>query len=593
MTIDSKAAIPYGNNFDYTDPYPDATYGNYYYYFNPNNSGQQIFKDRAIGPVDSVNNPDGIGYMADLLQGSVDPSKLTQYGGTSISYNMVYPLIHGNTYTISCWIKPLFANLNTNFRLLGSGNWTTGLQSQTAMGNFSDPSWSYLNGSVSIIQSEVVGTYRSIGDLGIPDSLPGEYRLFSRPGDHIRSLSNNGSSSVLILDPGNDSSYALHDLSSSGLNTLLTKVKGATFIGQPIDPSSFLTTDNTSYVNVDAWARVAQETITSGVVSINTTKSGSIVSSGFSFTDILGRRITTVYQSYLTVDTSWRLQKLGFGIPQKRLNSNGTVWLDVNGLPMYYIGNISGNYYQIDTTQPYSFGFFFTGDLCIYGGLRIYDGSTLSSSFHSVPSGVWTRVSYTFVADLQMQDTFIFNNLVGFRPPYSTDQGYTKITLTTTQMGTPTIGANGLGYIKAIKLNDGRVFCVPYDAPVGVFYDPVLNTYTETGSIFPSSASYSDAVELDDGRIFLVPHNASHAVIYDPILDNLFTCAGSYNGYADYLGALKLPDGRILMIPSYDSKIGIYDPVANTLFRSIVVNNNSFGYWSGFLLDYNTVFFIM
>lgn len=451
MTIDSKAAIPWGNTFNYVAPLTGA----FEFNWNPSGSGQSVLPNRALAPVDANFNPDGSGYMADLLEGSTDPAKLTVYYGVNLTHRMPYPLVAGNTYTVSCWIKPAYlAGESAVISLLGSGNWTTGLQTQGSEGDFSHASLKFLNGSVTIVQAAVTGSYGSIGDLGIPKDIPTERLLFSRPGDHIRSVSTNASTPMLVMDPVTRHE-AVYDLSTaSGLTPLLNGIKNSTLFYQEIMPAS-----TCHSVQLDAWMRVAQETINNGVVTINPAVTGSVTGLAVVYTDTQGRQIVQVYQSYLTITTSWRLQ--------------------FQGLTAVPAGT---NYPARDMTKPIGYGFFFTGDLAVYGGIRLQDNTTLASANVVLGSLVnYTRLSFTFTAPVSMQNTLHATALPGFQIPLVFDDGYITISITAYQPGQPKIG--GINdpaylpwtpywasvYLYGLWINDGNTAGVyQIDPPVPV-----------------------------------------------------------------------------------------------------------------------------
>jgi hypothetical protein len=403
MSLNSKQAIPWGNTFDYVDPLTgtplfDCTHGG---------SGQQVFMNRALAPVDAAYNPDGAGYMADLLQGSADPAKLGVNNGVKITYQMPCQLVAGNTYTISCWARSRYLNEYVNFSLLGSGNWTMGLQTQGSKGNFADASWKFLNGGITLVQQSIEGTLHGVGDLGIPSDIPSEHILFSKRADHIRAVPSGGDS-LWVMDTIS-SHGTVYDLATAqNLTSLLQGVKNSTLVYQEIDPASGVTS-----VLVDWWARIAQETVVGGNITVNPAVTAGITGLAIIFTDTQGRRIIQVYHSYLSLTTSWRQEYNTF--------TTTPTWL------------------TRDVSKPIGYGFFFTGDLAVYGGLRIQDNSTLLSSPTLIHSNSDTRVCYTFTANGPMQDTLSATAHPGFFVPLVFDGGHITVTLAAGQPAQPMI----------------------------------------------------------------------------------------------------------------------------------------------------------
>ncbi len=462
MTIDSKAAIPYGDNLDYVDPFSGVPI----YNWNPTGSGQAVYRNRAVCPVDAVNNPQGSGYMAELLQGSSDPAKLSVYSGVHVDYDMAYTLTAGNVYTVSVWVQSAFlGGGNAIMTALGSGNWTTGLQTAGSEGNFSDPSWGFLNGSVTIIQSAVTGNDGKFftggcGDLGIPQDITYYYpsrQLFPRRGDHIRAVSANGASSLLVMDTLN-AQGTVFDLSIPGnLTPMLAEQVNSVLVYQSILPASSVTS-----VLVDAWMRIAQEANTSGgTVTINPSITGNVTGYGMVFTDTTGRQIVQVYRSYLSFETHWILQGNTF--------------------------STAPTFISRDTTKPVGFGFFITGDLAIYGGLRIQDNSTLhhvnpttgNPVYTTIHTGAWSRISLTFTAHENMADTTLATYKAGFSPSLQFTTGYITLGITAYMPGVPKLGNGsndpayqpwcpywGSVYLYGLWINDGSS-PTPYliDAP--------------------------------------------------------------------------------------------------------------------------------
>ena len=384
-----KYAIPYGNTFD-------RLINNVYQYNIDTANGVQILGNLEDAPIDAINNPVATAKAADLLTMSSDPKLLATHPGGGISWPSLIALKQGTTYTISCWLKAKYLTLNMGFNIDPGGNYVNGIQASGSEGNLSSPAWKTLNGSFNIIATSVTAFQGTSNDMGIPNMLDPADQLFTKRGDHIRAVPGHGiglGPCVTYSDP------TVFDIVTTPDNLLSADAlacKYATFLYQevlytPDVVGSLPQSSSPSTYNIEFWSRVGNEyTYLDGAgttqYAVNPHVVGNIAGWGLQFTLTDGSTRLVIIHNWNILDTdNWRQQSSSF-------YTNFSVSAADQALGI-----------KQDYTIPIKVGIFFTGDLIIYGGFRIYDNNSRRIPYLTIYSDHWVRASFSFVACETMQ----------------------------------------------------------------------------------------------------------------------------------------------------------------------------------------------
>jgi hypothetical protein len=118
-----------------------------------------------------------------------------------------------------------------------------------------------------------------------------------------------------------------------------------------------------------------------------------------------------------------------------------------------------------------------------------------------------------------------------------------------------------------VLLQDGRVFCVPYNSTTARIYDPLTNTVTTPSGTYAGSAAFAGGVLLPDGRVYIIPSASTTARIYDPVTDTLTTPSGTFVA-SNFIGGVLLQDGRVFIAPGSSATARIYNPYTDTLITA-------------------------
>ena len=456
-----KNAIPYGNTFDKLNNLTDFAYT-----INQS-AGAVVLGNLLLPPVDPVYNPVSQGFTADLVQFSVDPTMLAANSGGSIGWDSIPSLTTGNTYTISVWIQskylPVFGNMSIN----PGGNWSIGIQSPGSEGNLADPSWKTLNGSYTILLQNDSNNAGLWNDEGIPSNqyIPTGSLLFTKRADQIRAVPANGASPVVIESAITGLLYDISTTLESLLPADVLAAKYATLLYQEVPYVSTIST-----YNYDFWAKVAADyvVVSSGGVStvdVNAQTLASIVCWGMVYTLLDGTKVVTLTQWWdILQQDSWRFQ---------------------TGAGSLHYSNLQ------DLTKPVGFGFFFTGDLSIYGGLRIYECEPQRTSFYANNTS-WTKVELSFVATQSMEYLTHFTDIPGSATGSSIEQMLNSINITVYQPSQPSPNTQFVPwapiwssfYIYGLWITDGASAGVYFPDP----FTPV--SYSTTGIPAPRLTGY-------------------------------------------------------------------------------------------------------
>ena len=368
-----KYAFPYGNTFD-------KLTNNIYEYTFDQGHGMKCLGNLMDAPIDPINNPVATTHAADLIEPSSDPAMLTSFGGGKISWDKCVALIAGKQYTLSCWVKSKYVNLNGGLYFSGGGNWLIGEQAPGSEGDLTHPAWKTMNGTYTIVRQSISNNQGLYTDMGYPADLPLNKALFTKRADHIRAIPGDGSSLTHIKGYTNSTIY---DLSTAPENTLppeLLACKYSTLVYQEF-PYDGVTISR----SVDFWGKFANDYVSLDGnghqrILLDPLVSASIVAWAVLYPMADGTTLISVQKNWGVLTEGWRMQPSGFDF--KMYNSPAPQ----------------------DPTKPVGFGMFFTGDLAVYGGLRVYNNTAFRATSVSMNTSTWTRVSVTFTAIPCMED---------------------------------------------------------------------------------------------------------------------------------------------------------------------------------------------
>ena len=147
-------------------------------------------------------------------------------------------------------------------------------------------------------------------------------------------------------------------------------------------------------------------------------------------------------------------------------------------------------------------------------------------------------------------------------------------------------------YVGGVLLPNGKVFCVPCNAPNAIIYDPVADTFHVCPATFPGvgSNAYLGGVLLPNGKVFCVPGGAVNPRIYDPVTDTVAVSSATFPGNGAYLGGVLLPNGKVFCVPGGAANPRIYDPATDTVSVSTATFPGNGAYIGGVLLHNGKVF---
>ena len=249
--------------------------------------------------------------------------------------------------------------------------------------------------------------------MGYPADLPLNKALFTKRADHIRAVPGNGSSLTQIIGYTNSNIY---DLSTAPENTLppeLLACKYSTLVYQEF-PYDGVTTSR----SVDFWGKFANDYISldgngQPRLLLNPLVSATIVAWAILYPMADGTTLISVQKNWGVLTESWRMQLSGFNF--KMYNSPSAQ----------------------DPTKPVGYGMFFTGDLAIYGGLRVYNDTAFRAASLSMNTTTWTRASVTFTALPYMEDLTYMHYHPGGQPAVSFPSSGNSATLFVFQPSEP------------------------------------------------------------------------------------------------------------------------------------------------------------
>jgi hypothetical protein len=114
-------------------------------------------------------------------------------------------------------------------------------------------------------------------------------------------------------------------------------------------------------------------------------------------------------------------------------------------------------------------------------------------------------------------------------------------------------------FVNGVKMDDGRVFMVPWKSTTARIFDPSTNTFSTPNGVY-TEQEQSHGVRLLDGRIFMPPIRlATSAKIYDPATNTLSIPNGTYPTYCQ--APRLLSDGRVFIESSSTlTCVIIFDP---------------------------------
>lgn len=194
-----------------------------------------------------------------------------------------------------------------------------------------------------------------------------------------------------------------------------------------------------------------------------------------------------------------------------------------------------------------------------------FPGPTVANAASAVwASGHLLQDGRVFVCNNVSETTTIFNPAAGGSvvTPLGTIPRATNSTVAPT------------AYLDSVLLDDGRVYCIPFNGPRDMICDPTANA--GVGQLSSSAAVYAPStnnrhlagVKLGDGtgRVYLIPYRATKALIWNPADGSLteaggtFEISGSSTSVFQYRSGVLMSDGRVFMCPATGSKAAIYDP---------------------------------
>jgi len=511
--------------------------------------GTQIINDVATPPADIVNNPAYLGNAADLIQAPNDPTLIGSYFSTPLSWNLLPALTIGKQYVISCWVMSKYLPLTGTMSVSPGGNWNTGLQVQGSEGNLADPSWKTLNGSYSIILQNDSNNAGLYNDMGIPNVIPTNELLFTKRADQIRAISNNGSTSLLVQGWTNSTVYDISTATS--LPTEIANIKSSVLIYQELayDP-------NTSSYNYDLWAKYAADySYVNGngntIVALDSTKLASITAWAVIYPMKDGTKVVKIFQFYGTLfGDTWRYQS----------TQAYSLYDSVNQ----------------DLTKPVGYGFFFTGYLSIYGGIRIYDNSSKTTPTNiSILPNVWTRVSLPFTATLPMNNLTHFLDRPGNNAGPLFTQNTNSWTITAFMPTNPNDGIHtpwsplySSYYIYGIMINEGTVPSVYFPDPYQLYAYSFPGIDSEVYNSSHTLQHVNGPSKITSGGILAEDEYPHHHIGID-------VAGCSYYGTAKiFLNLMKLSNASPVL--TVNDPTGTWPAQSTTLwrlYRSLSVNN--------------------
>ena len=543
-----KSAVPYGNTFD---KLLDLT--TYAYWINPN-ADVRILGNLIMSPVDPIYNPMYTGIAGDLIEFSSDPTMLTSYSGGNIDWRHIPSLTVGNTYTISVWIKSKYFPLTGNLTIAPGGNWLPGIQVSGSEGNLTNPAWKTANGTYSLVLQNDSNNAGLYNDYGIPSSnyIPPSSLLFTKRADIIEAVPANGTGSMLIESYSTNLIYDISLVPDINLPADVLAAKYSTCLYQEV-PFNPLVHGYT----FDFWARVGADEVTvngngEAIVSINSSIHASIVSWVVIYPMLDGTKIAQISKNWggLIFPSDWRLQESG--------------------------GSLIYDSLLQDFTKPVGFGFFFTGRLAIYGGLRIYDGNFIQQSIQ-ISNTTWTRITNTFVATEAMDNITFFNNRPGNIAGSEVYQNPNTIGIKVNQPGVPSPNTQYLPwapvwasfYLYGLMIESGSVAGIYFPDP----YIPV--SYSVRGVLPPVQKGLPTISYLNGPiKVQLDAVPAWSEVCHSHIGINV--CGNSqYSSAEIFLNLMKLSSaGKVKQV--YDP-VGLWGTGIShgwSLYRPFLIGNN-------------------
>ena len=161
-----------------------------------------------------------------------------------------------------------------------------------------------------------------------------------------------------------------------------------------------------------------------------------------------------------------------------------------------------------------------------------------------------------------------------------------------TSMGTPLDTREQGSYMSGMLMNDGNIFLPPFNAPRAVIYNTVSHRIIETSLKVTSFGAYVSAIQLNDGKIFVLAAGEDTSKIYNPETDTFTETKLKTFGYKNnFIGGALLPDGRVFCIPFNAMRARIYDVKIDFTYVSGILNND-LGYIESLNLPDGNVFLL-
>jgi hypothetical protein len=112
---------------------------------------------------------------------------------------------------------------------------------------------------------------------------------------------------------------------------------------------------------------------------------------------------------------------------------------------------------------------------------------------------------------------------------------------------------------------DGRIYCVPFDAESILIIDPRANTFDTTTFIVPSAnlLKMIGGVLAPDGKIYMVPWDRSTVVVIDTTVSPPVRSDITYSGPSQsgkWAGGVLAPNGMIYTVPTQATSVMIIRP---------------------------------